>query len=128
MADGVEVDYKKDYFDCVIDSCVIYSNTISDIKKMYNKVFDILKDGGKLLTIVFDTKSTGYGTGVEIEENTFDQISEGALAGMGRAHFFERNEISEILNSIGFKNITCDRYYREEGETIVSGYNVYAEK
>ena len=128
VADGVEIDYGKAYFDCVIDSCTIYSNTISNIKKMYANIFNMLKMGGKLLTIVFDINTTGYGTGKEIENNTFTDIADGVLSGLGTQHFYEREELTSILEDAGFKNIICEKYMREDNGNIVSGYCVQADK
>ena len=46
VSDALEINYKNEFFDAVIDSACIYANRIEDIKIMYCKIFDILKTGG----------------------------------------------------------------------------------
>lgn len=63
VMDGAEIQYEKDFFDCVVDSVCIYANTKQNIQNMYKEVYDVLKTGGKLYTSCFGTKTQGYGTG-----------------------------------------------------------------
>ncbi len=81
VMDALELDYKDNFFDCIIDNATIYANKYRNIKLMYSKIFKILKEGGRLLTVNFSTNTTGYGTGKELEKNTFCDITSGRLEG-----------------------------------------------
>lgn len=117
--DALSIDYPFEYFDAVIDSLCIYSNRISDIRKMYESVFRILKSGGKLLTICFGEDVEGYTSGQEIEHGTYEEITQGALAQRGRTHIFTKAELIEILREIGFSEVICEWCkYTDRGNLI----------
>ena len=48
VLDGKSLNYEEEFFDCVIDSACIYSNTRDDIIKMYQEVYRVLKQQGKI--------------------------------------------------------------------------------
>lgn len=119
VCDALYIDYDNEYFDCIIDSAVIYSNLLSNINKMYQKIYDMLKIGGKFFTTGnFTLNVTGYNTGVEIEKNTFRDLKEGPLANRGTIHFFSDIELKELLLNVGFKNIKLDKLKRTEKNQI----------
>lgn len=128
--DALEVDYEDDFFDSVIDNVCIYANTIDSISKMYNEVYRILKNNGKLLTTVFTTKTSGYAdvNAKKIEEHTYTDITYGPLCGRGVAHFFEENELIEILNKIGFQNINVETLEFTDRGNVVSMFVVSSQK
>lgn len=128
VSDALELDYESDFFDCVIDSAAICANLYQDILSMYKHVYDLLKSGGKIFSISFTVNTTGYGMGVEIERNTFKDITEGSLAGRGTVHFFEQDEMKNILLDVGFKNIVIDILNFSDRGSIVEEFLVQAEK
>ncbi len=105
---GQDIKYEDNFFDAVIDSVCIYANVLEDIVGMYKKVYATLKQGGKILTITFGTKTTGYGTGKKIEEGTYTDITEGNLVNLGACHFFSKEEVINLLTRVALKNISCD--------------------
>ncbi len=128
VMDALELDYEDNFFDCIIDNATIYANKYQNIKLMYSKIFKILKEGGRLLTVNFSTNTTGYGTGKELEKNTFCDITSGRLEGRGITHFFEEDELKNILSDIGFINIIIDKMqYTDMGDTV-GQFLVQAEK
>lgn len=128
VRDALELEYEEEFFDCVIDSAVVYANTCENIAAMYQEIYGLLKPGGKLFSISFTTKTTGYGTGDELEKNTFCNITEGSLAGRGTTHFFEEQELQEVLRQAGFKNVLIDRLYFTDRGNVVDQFLVQAEK
>lgn len=128
IRDALELDYQLEFFDCVIDSAAIYANQFQYILKMYKHIYDLLKYGGKIFSISFTTNTTGYGTGTEIERNTFKDITEGNLAGRGIVHFFEQDELKNILFNVGFKNIVIDILKFTDRGNLVEQFLVQAEK
>lgn len=129
VADALDISYENNFFDCIIDSAVVYANTIKNITDMYKKIYDLLVPAGKLFaTGLFTPNTAGYGTGILLEKNTFKDLTEGALAGRGTVHFFEKEEILELLDSIGFHNINIDETKRTDRGKIVEYWIVSAEK
>ena len=128
VQDGTKIDYEKNYFDCVVDSACIYANKKDDITTMYENIYNVLKPSGKLLTICFGEELDGYRTGREIEQGTYCDIRQGALSNRGIAHIFTPEELTELLQHIGFCNIRYDTVkYTDEG-SMVHQYIFNAEK
>lgn len=119
VLDGKDLDYEENFFDCVIDSACIYSNTIDNIVKMYQEVFRVLKQKGKIYSSCFGVKTDGYLSGEELEVNTYNNIKEGALANRGIAHFYTEQEFYTILYDIGFRDIVIDKMeYTDNGNKV----------
>lgn len=127
-ADGMNMPYENEFFDAIIDNVSIQSNRISDIKVMYSSVYSKLKTGGKFITVVFGKETTGYGTGKEIEAGTYEGITKGCLQGVGCRHFFEKSELKEILEMIGFKNIELEFITYSDRGNIVNQLMAVGEK
>lgn len=128
---GNNLEYENNFFDCLIDSAVVYANRTDDIKIMLKEIYRVLTSGGKTIsTGLFNTKSTGFGTGQLIEKNTYKDATEGALQGVGLIHFFERDEIVELWSEAGFINITVDEdiITRNNGQITLGSYIVTAQK
>lgn len=130
VSDALALEYEENFFDAVVDSCGIYANKIEDIKKMYRDVCFFLKPGGKLISIVFSKNTTGYGTGTMLEKDTYTDIACGALANRGTAHFFDKEELKEVLLQAGFRNVTFDVNTRTQygGKECIENIVVIAEK
>ena len=119
IKDALELNYQRDFFDCVIDNAAVYANRYDDIVGMYQEIFQLLKPGGKLFSVSFTVGTTGYGTGKMMEKNTYADIEDGSLAGRGIAHFFEEEELRFILERTGFENIVIDTLrYTDRGNVI----------
>ena len=117
--DGLALDYPDYFFDAVIDNVSIWANKMEDIKKMYRAVWDVLKVGGKFLTVVFSRETTGYGTGTKIEDGTYEGLAKGNLQGLGYRHFFEEDELRRMLSETGFQDIGIDVVrYTDRGNVV----------
>ena len=109
VMDGTAITYQNDFFDGVIDSACVGHNKLDNIEKMYSEIYRVLKDEGKLFTTFFSTKTSGFGTGEKIEKNTFKNVTEGPLAGLGIVHFWEEDEFIETLKNVGFTDIEVEK-------------------
>lgn len=128
---GDKLDYKDNFFDCIIDGAVISANKVDNIKIMLKEIFRILKKDGKIISMgLFNSKTTGFGTGEFIEKNTYRNIETGTVQGIGTIHFFEKDEILNLWTEAGFKNITIDEEIKtRDNSTITTGsYIVTAQK
>ena len=128
VCDGLNVSYETGFFDAVIDNVSIISNRIDDIKKMYKTSYRILKSGGKLITVCFEPETTGYGTGVKIEDGTDGNITTGCIQGLGGRHFFTQSELRQVLEESGFKNICIEFIKYSDRGSIVSQLVAVGEK
>ncbi len=128
VRDALELDYENDFFDCVIDNATVYANRKENILKMYQQIYRMLKKGGKLFSVSFTTGTTGFGTGTKLEENTFCDIAEGGLAGRGISHFYEEDELINLLKETGFQNIVADTLRFTDRGNVVEQFLVQAEK
>lgn len=129
--DAANTEYEGDFFDGIIDSAMIYANTIQGIKAILKECHRILKPGGKLFsTGLFKVGMSGYGTGEKLEENTYREVTEGALAHRGTVHFFDEVQVNSYWKDTGYKNITIDSVDRTDcgGKVRVSYFMVTAEK
>ncbi|MCM1261969.1 MAG: class I SAM-dependent methyltransferase [Butyrivibrio sp.] len=119
VADALKLQYEQDYFDAVIDNVSIYANRQENIVAMYEEIFDILKHGGKLLTVCFGKKTSGCRSGQEIEKDTYINIEEGVLANRGTQHLWVLEELEETLRRIGFQDIKHDIIlYTDNGNQV----------
>lgn len=128
IRDALELDYEEDFFDCIIDGAVVYANEVKYIVKMFESIYRMLKYEGKLFSVSFATDTTGYGTGKEIEKNTFIEITKGNLAGRGVTHFFTKEELLGILQNVGFRDIIIDTMKFTDQGSEVSQFLVQAKK
>lgn len=114
-----------------MDGAVIYANTIEGIKSILKEMYRINKVGGKIFsTGLFNSKTTGYGSGEKLEKNTERNLKSGSLSGLGTVHFFDYDEIIKIWTEIGYSDIKIDSLERtnNNGEDIVGYYIVEATK
>lgn len=86
---------------------------------MYKNCYQILKTGGKIFSTGFLTSTTGYGTGEKVEDNTFQNIETGCLAGRGKAHFWREGEVGQIFEELGFRDIIEEKMiYTDRGNIV----------
>lgn len=128
VMDGAELAFEDNYFDAVIDSACIYSNLKEHIDTMYRNVYNCLKNGGKFISTCFGKETEGYGTGDEIEKDTYRNLTSGNLQGRGLTHFFDKEELVETLEKAGFCNIHIDEMKYTDNGVMVHIYIAMAEK
>lgn len=119
VRDALELDYEDNFFDCVIDNVSICANKFENITKMYEKIYDMTKQDGRIFTSVFSKNTTGYGMGEQIEKDTFINLTCGVLKGRGIVHFYDENEISALLDKTGLCDIQTDViHYTDNGNVV----------
>lgn len=131
VCDVVHLPYEDNFFDTVVDGAVLYSNKSDNIKRILRESLRILKVGGKgFWTGLFKVGMSGYKTGIQLEPNTFKELTEGPLSGKGIVHFFYKEEIMKLWKEAGFNNIKIDFLERTDygGKDITSYYIVEAKK
>jgi ubiquinone/menaquinone biosynthesis C-methylase UbiE len=87
--------YIQSCFDAVVCVQTIYHQTLKGIQETVSEIHRILKKGGLLLANFHSKRSSKYGKGIEVEENTFMQEN-GPEKGVLH-HFFDENELRALL-------------------------------
>lgn len=128
VCDAGTTPYENDFFDAVVDNFCVSQNTTEEIKEIYREIYRILKPGGKLLTAQFGKRTDGYGTGIQIDENTWSGIDNRNLNDVGKIHFADKEEISKILQDIGFVDITIDTLLYTDRGVMLDNLIIYANK
>lgn len=89
--------FPEQKFDAVIDVGCLSTNRTTDVEIILQQIYSLLKPGGRLFSMLIATGTFGEGLGREIEPGTFDQITEGPLAGKGVTHFFSLEEVRKLM-------------------------------
>ena len=102
-------------FDIMLDNYSLYANPEKDIHNALKDYYEILYDGGYLLMNCFGEKTTGFGTGKRLSENTWTDICGGGLHNRGIVTWFTRQRLTKIFETIGYdinyyENILEDRH------------------
>lgn len=128
VMDGTNTTYQDGFFDAVIDSACIGHNKVSDIVGMYQDTFRMLKDGGRLYSSFFNTNTTGFGTGELIEKNTYKNVEKGPLEGLGVVHFWEKDELRDLISDCGFKDILIEKDMHTDRGSVIDIFVLTAVK
>ena len=110
VVDARELPYENQFFDVVIDCATIQHFSFKDHKKVYKEVYRILKLRGYFWSFHISKGSWGYGTGNLIDYETFDNLSEGPLAGVGIICLISDRDLKNLLLEVGFKNNGIEKY------------------
>ena len=119
-------------FDLIVDRGSVCHNSTDAIRRTISLVHKSLKVGGKYIAIDwFSTKLGDYARGEEAEDRyTRKNITEGDLAGVGRAHFSDRKHIEDIFSAFKITRMVHKTLTHEvPSDHIVEAYwNYVAEK
>jgi ubiquinone/menaquinone biosynthesis C-methylase UbiE len=96
--DILNLPYKNNYFDLVIDVECLYSNNLFDTKLILSEINRVLKPKGLFFSQSFSTKTWGFGDGISLknEKLTYTKINRGALK--------KENSIIRFLDLKSIKN------------------------
>lgn len=116
VSDALEVDYPDNFFDCVVESAVIYANMPEIIWMMYRDIYRMLKIGGRLFTTgLFTTRMTDDYERTDLGNHTYKDFEDGVFKDRGLVHLYESpQEITDILSKCGFYDIIVDKILRTD--------------
>lgn len=106
-------------FDILLDNYSLYSNLPEQIIKAFQCYYKLLNKPGFFLVNCFGKKTTGYKTGEKLVANTYTNLTSGPLQNRGMVTFFDREELNDIFNSIGFKIDYTERILEDRNGIIV---------
>ena len=106
---------EKEFLEGVFSWAVLQHNTLDNIIKTVDNIYDSLVHGGYFLGSIKSTSAESYGKGKKIEENTFVPTS-GKEEGIPH-HFFTIEEIDKLFPNSKWEKIvlaenTMDYIYK----------------
>lgn len=129
QADAACLPIRDNSFDCIVDVAAICSNHAEAVKIILGEAFRTLKPGGRIISSgLFKPTMTGFGTGEKIDDHTYRNMTEGALANVGTVHFFTIAEIERLWSEAGFVELRIDSLERSDGDTLVAYHIATAQK
>lgn len=115
LGDVINLPYKDNYFDCVIDIECIYSNTLKDTKKILNETLRVLKKKGFFFSKTFSTGISGQKSGILLnkEKFTFKKLPDSPLhADYGVVRLTHEKDIKHIYSM--FEEVNYDYIIRTQ--------------
>lgn len=103
----------NDYIDGVICIWVLPHGKLEDITTTVHEIHRILKSGGTVITDLLSVDTESYGTGREIECNTF--VGEKKDEEDVPHHYTNRAELTKLFSRFQQRRIRlCSRFYTDE--------------
>jgi len=116
--------YVYSCFDAAICVWAIYHQKLKEIQETISEIHRVLKKKGLLLANFHSKRSSKYGEGIEVEENTFMQEN-GPEKGVLH-HFVDENELRELLGN--FRIVHFEAKEKMIDSYLRSRFIVLAEK
>lgn len=101
IGDFTNFEFKKNYFDLIVDRGSLSHNTTFAIKRCVNNIYEAMKPGSKFIGIDwFSTLHSDYTKGIISEGDTFTKtnIDEGQFSGLGNVHFSDKQHILDLFS------------------------------
>jgi cyclopropane fatty-acyl-phospholipid synthase-like methyltransferase len=108
----VNLNFGKTKFDVIIDIGTIVCLPYKDHSNIYDKIYHLLKDGGKFWGFQLAEGTWGQSSGKTVDYKTVENIKEGPLVGKGTVCMISDDDVLTLLKNAGFKNIDIEKYTR----------------
>lgn len=120
--DMMGIPFANSFFDAVICIWTIYHGTLSRIQETINEIYRVLKPGGMVLTDFLAVNDDTYGTGREIEKNTF--LGEKKTEEDVPHHYSTEEELVQLFSEFGQLQIkaSANSYTYETGRHYTRHY------
>lgn len=105
QGDFLNLPYKDNFFDLIIDRESIYANTFNNIKDIINGVYRKLKINGFFISFIYNIYHPDKRFGKKIELNTYKNFFKGSFKEAGITHFFNMEEILKLYSKFKIENI-----------------------
>jgi SAM-dependent methyltransferase len=108
LGDLVEIAdlYEPESFDAAVDVMSIQHNRIAAVRRILDGIWQVLKPGGKMFSMLIAEGTWGDGQGTEVEPGTFADIPDGLFRETGLVHFFGREETALLFSR--FEDVELD--------------------
>lgn len=128
VGDVINLPFESNFFDGIVEVECLAHNTLTEIQKIINEIYLVLKKGGKFYSQIFGKGTFGFGTGKKIEEGTYKNVTTGEMINTGIIHFTDEKEIKTLLSK--FSDIHIEKIERTipEQKDCVQEYIIIATK
>jgi len=117
VGDFSSLPWGNESFDAVIDIEALYANLMSDIEITVAEIHRALKPNGLFFGKMFGIETMGSNSGKMLEMGTMQYPEIGPCTGNEIAHFFTRDEISDLFGC--FSDTSIDQVNRTDHDGIV---------
>lgn len=98
--------YKDNYFDIVLDRESLYMNNYEDLKDALKEVYKKMKKGGMFISFFYNSFHPDKEFAQMIEPNTYDNFTEKSrFHKTGIAHFIDIKEIFDLYSKFKIENV-----------------------
>jgi ubiquinone/menaquinone biosynthesis C-methylase UbiE len=115
-------------FDVVIDIESIYANKMSVIRSSLAEAYRTLKPQGIFFAKMFGIETSGYGSGLQLEPGTSQNLTEGPFKDTGMVHFFSHEELVALFSSWSDLKLEWTLRSDPSGESKIFEWVVQARK
>jgi SAM-dependent methyltransferase len=127
IADMCDIPFDNNFFDAIIAVYALEHNTLGGLKKTISELEQALKPNGILIATLISTKDPRYGTGKEIEPNTFTNIKDPAESDVPH-RFSDEEEIKELFTGFNLIDSNEKTGYSERRKMKTVHWEIIAEK
>jgi 2-polyprenyl-3-methyl-5-hydroxy-6-metoxy-1,4-benzoquinol methylase len=120
--------YEPESFDAAVDVMSIQHNRTAAVGKIFDALWEVLKPGGKVFSMLIATGTWGDGLGTEVEPGTYVDIPDGLFSETGLAHFFTEEEAANVFSRFEDVQIDYTERARENLEHRYRHWVVHAAK
>lgn len=116
-ADGLETEFQDKSFDCIIDNRSIFSTKYENVIKLYREMFRLLKNGGKLFTSCFSSKTTGAQEAVKLDRYTYTEFRRGIFSPERVVCLWDTpDDIKGLLLEIGYSDVSVELHIETKND------------
>lgn len=127
IADMHDIPFENNSFDAAIAIYALNHNTLAGLKKTISELERILKPKGILVTTLISTKDPRYGTGKEIEPNTFTNLEDPTESDVPH-RFSDKKEVKELFSKFDLIKLKEEVGYSERRKMKSVHWEITAEK
>ena len=109
--------YLTEQYDLLLDNASLYSNEENKIHDALKDYQNIMNKNSYFLMNCFGEKSSGFGTGRQISNNTYSDVK-GLFQNRGTVTFFTRERINEIIKELNYEIIYHSNLIENRGDLI----------
>ncbi|WP_342533943.1 class I SAM-dependent methyltransferase [Lysinibacillus sp. FSL K6-0057] len=132
VGDFTNFEFKKNYYDLVIDRGSLTCNTTSAIQRCLNNVYEAMKPGSQFIGIDwFSTKHSDFDKGSVVEDDIFTKmnIESGHLSNLGKIHFSDKQHLLDLFSKFDIQVLEHKTTKNELSNSYtIASWNLVAKK
>lgn len=120
--------YINSKFELLLDNYALYSNEENKIKRALEEYYDLTAQSGFFLMNCFGEKTTGFGSGKQLSDNTWIDISNGIMKERGIVTWFTKKRLFDSFQKIGFSISYYENILIERNQNIIEKHSICFKK